>query len=135
MASSYGQLALVARQRGSYKEALEWTRMALRICEELGDRAGTARAMSQIGVLLTERGAPEDAVPWNLRSLSIRLEIRVPEIDINLHWLGRLRELLGDARFRELVAEHAGEEAVETVVGMIEQAAAADGGSEGVDAG
>jgi len=68
-------------------------------------------------------------------SLSIRLEIRVPQIRIDLHWLGRLRELLGDARFRELVAEHAGEEAVETVVGMIEQAAAADGGSEGVDAG
>jgi len=91
--------------------------------------------MSNIGALLTDNGEADDALPWNLRSLSIYLDLQVPEVRFDLRWLGRQRDLLGDARFRELVAEHAGEESVETVVGMIEQASAADGESEGVDAG
>lgn len=65
---------------------------------------------------------------------SIRLEIGVPQARINLHWLGRQRDLIGGARFRALVAEHAGQEAVEAVVGMIEEAAMG-GGSETGDAG
>jgi tetratricopeptide (TPR) repeat protein len=134
-AHAYGQMGVVAHKRGSHENALEWYRESLRIFEELGNRAGMALSMSNIGALLTERGAPEDAVPWNLRSLSIRLEIRVPQVRIDLHLLGRQRELLGDARFCALVAEHEGEEAVEAVVGVIEQAAAMGGGSEGVDAG
>ncbi len=76
-----------------------------------------ARAISQLGVLATERGAPEDAVPLNLRSLALRLEIGTPT-DINLHWLGRQRQLLGASRFAEFLARHLDEESVANVLSM-----------------
>src|SRR5262249_50886719 len=95
--------------------------------EELGNRAGIAGSFSQIGVFLTRRGAAEEAVAWNLRSLAIRLELRVPQVRIDLHWLGRQRELVGEDRFLELVAQHGGEGAVATVLGLLEQAAASLG--------
>jgi tetratricopeptide (TPR) repeat protein len=124
MASSYHELGRVAQVRGSYDEALDWYRKSLRIKEELGNRAGMAISLSQMGVLFAERGAPEEAVPLNLRSLGLRLELRVPQVRIDLHWLGRQRADLGEDRFRELVAESVGEESLESVLGMLDEHAA-----------
>ena len=121
MAGSYHQLGRVAQQRGSYEEALDWYRKSLAIKEELGDRAGMASSISQIGVLFTKAGRAEEAVPWNLRSLGIRLQIQVPEIRLNLHWLGRQREALGEERFREILREHLDEKSAGNVLRMLEE--------------
>jgi len=119
MASSYHQLGMVAQKRGSYDEALDWYRQSLAIKEELGNRSGMASSLSQLGVLLTETGEPARAVPWTLRSLALRLEIGVPEIRIDLHWLTRQREALGEERFAEIVREHLDEEASESLFRML----------------
>jgi tetratricopeptide (TPR) repeat protein len=121
MANAFHQLGVVAEERGSYEEALDWYRKALAIDEELGDRAGMASSLSQIGVLLTETGRPEEAVRWNLRSLAIRLEIGVPQVRIDLHWLGRQREGLGEERFGEILREHLDEEGAGKVLRMLEE--------------
>ncbi len=42
----------------------------------------------------------------NLRSLATRLEIGVPEVRIDLRWLRRQRELLGEERFGEILGQH-----------------------------
>jgi tetratricopeptide (TPR) repeat protein len=123
MASSYHHFGTVAQQRGSYDEALDWYRKALAILEELGNRAGMASSLSQIGVLLTETGPPEEAVPWNLRSLALRLEIGVPEVRIDFHWLGRQREALGAERFRAILREHLEDEGAASVLPMLDESA------------
>jgi tetratricopeptide (TPR) repeat protein len=109
MAISYHQLGRIAEERGDYDEALDWYRKSLEINEELGNRAGMASTFSQIGILWTEQGAPEKGLPLNLRSLALRLDLRVPQVRINLHWLVRQRDLLGDERFRALVEQEVGE--------------------------
>jgi tetratricopeptide (TPR) repeat protein len=119
-ASFLHQLGIVAQKRGSYEEALEWYRKSLAINEELGNRVGMANSFGQIGVLLTETGHPREGVSWNLRSLALRLEIGVPEVRIDLHWLGRQREALGDAQFQEALREHLDPDAVVRVLQLLE---------------
>ena len=43
------QLGMVAQERGSYEDALDWYRKSLAIAEELGDRSGMARSYHQLG--------------------------------------------------------------------------------------
>jgi tetratricopeptide (TPR) repeat protein len=121
MASSFGQLGLLARDRGDYGEAQMWSRKALSICEELGDQAGIARAISQLGVLSTRRGSAEEGVPFNLRSLATRAQIGSPEVRIDLYWLNRQRELLGESRFGEILREHLDEEGRRVVLELMEE--------------
>jgi len=121
MAISYHQLGMVAQRRGSYDEALGWYRKSLEIAEELGSRSGMASSISQIGVLFTEQGAVEEGVPCNLRSLALRLELRVPQIRIDLRVLRRQRKLLGTARFREVIDRHLDAASAEAVLQMIDQ--------------
>ena len=85
-------------------------------------RPDRATSYHQLGILFTECGALEEAVPLNLRSLALRLELRMPQVRTNLHWLGRQREVHGEDRFREFVAESMGKESLETVLGMLERA-------------
>ena len=59
-----------------------------------------------------------------LQSLAIHLELQSPNVRINLYWLHRQRELLGEERFGELLREHVGDEGAETVLGLMVQAAA-----------
>jgi hypothetical protein len=63
--------------------------------------------------------------PLNLRSLAIRLQIGAPEIRINLHWLRRQRELIGEERFGEILREHLDADGATAVLGMME----GDGGA------
>jgi tetratricopeptide (TPR) repeat protein len=121
LATNLHQRGFVAKQRGSYEEALEWYRKSLAIGEELGNRAGMASSLGQIGVLLTKTGRAEEAVPWNLRSLSISLQIGVPEVRIDLLWLGRQREALGEERFGVILREHLDEPAAANVLRMLDE--------------
>ena len=115
-------LGIVAQQRGDYDAALDGYRKSLAIEEELGNRAGMASSMSQIGILLTSRGDPAAGVAWNLQSLALRRALRVPQVRINLTWLRRQRALLGAARFAAVLAEHLDPPSQQAVEKMLEQA-------------
>ena len=105
-----------------YDEALDWYKRSLEINEELGDRSGMAFSISQLGMLATKQGRPEEGLRLNLQSLAIRGELQVPEVRIDLDWLHRQRELLGEERFGELLREHVGDEGAEAVLGLVDQA-------------
>ena len=128
MATSYHQIGRIAQERGDYDQALEWYQKSLRIEEELGNRAGMASTFSQLGVLATGRGNPEEGVSHNLRSLAIRLQIGSPQVRINLHWLNRQRELLGEERFGEILREHLSEEDAVAVLDMMAKSSTKPGG-------
>jgi tetratricopeptide (TPR) repeat protein len=118
------RLGNVSYLRGAYEEALQWYRQSLAILEELGDRAGMARAYSQIGVLLTERGAPEEGLLLILASLAIDLELDSPDIRIDFHWLTRERELFGEERFLSILNDQLHTDAVQTVLRLLQEFAA-----------
>jgi tetratricopeptide (TPR) repeat protein len=128
VASSYHQLGMVAQDRGDYDQALDWYRKALAIEEQLGDRAGMATSLSQIGVALTERGAGEEAARHTLRSLAIRLELKVPQAVHNLRSLVRQRELLGQLAFEEVLRR---ELDAEVVAAQVTARSAGEAGQEG----
>ncbi|MEU4403526.1 tetratricopeptide repeat protein [Streptosporangium sp. NPDC023963] len=121
MAIGYHQIGMIAQERGEFERALEHYRQALTINEELGNRAGMARSYGQIGGLYTKTGGAAEAVAFTVRSLLIHAELQTPEIRIDLHWLGQQREDLGEPEFRRLLAEHLDTEAVDTVIGLLDQ--------------
>ncbi|MEU4403524.1 tetratricopeptide repeat protein [Streptosporangium sp. NPDC023963] len=121
MVSGYHQFGVIAEERGEFERALEYYRQSLTISEELGDWAGMASTYGQIGALYTKTGRAAEAVAFTVRSLLICAELQTPEIRIDLHWLGRQREALGEAEFRRLLAEHLSPEGVDTVIGWLDQ--------------
>jgi tetratricopeptide (TPR) repeat protein len=121
MARSYHQLGIVAQHRGDYDAALDWYRQSLAIFEQLGNRAVMASTISQMGVPYTQAERAAEAVPLNLRSLSLRLEIRSPEAATDLRWLSRQRSILGAEAFRALLAEHLGADEVTDVLALLNQ--------------
>ena len=128
MARSYHQLGMIAQDRGDYDHALDWYRQALTIAEELGDRAGMASTIGQIGVLLTETGRVREGLAWTIRGLSIRVAIGSPDVRIDVHWLRRQRELLGDEAFGAALRQELGDEGARGVLGLLDQAG---GGASG----
>jgi hypothetical protein len=121
MASSYHQLGMVAQRRGDYEAALDWYRQSLVISEQLGNRDGMASTLSQIGVLHTERGQANDAVPFNFHALALRLQMESPRARIDLHWLSRQRRELNSDKFSAIVAEHSDAESAAYVVMLLDE--------------
>jgi hypothetical protein len=62
-----------------------------------------------------------------VRSLAERLELGLPQISIDLYWLRRQRELLGEADFQAALTEHLNEESVQNVLELLDQAGMEEG--------
>src|SRR5271166_5296143 len=121
MANSYGQLGVVAGERGDYDAALDWYRKSLVIFEQLGDRAGTALTISNVGALYTDTGRAIEAVPLNLRSLLLWLEMESPKAVTDFHWLSRQQSMLGAEAFRSLVKQHIDPEGATSIFALLDQ--------------
>ncbi|WP_169789395.1 tetratricopeptide repeat protein [Skermanella aerolata] len=121
MASSYHQLGMIAQGKDDYEAALDWYRQSLAIEEQLGNRAGMAMTLGQIGNLHTERGQASNAVPFSLQSLGLHLQMKEPEVRIDLHWLSHQRQELGSNKFSAIVAEHSDAESAAYVVTLLDE--------------
>lgn len=73
--ASLHQLGNIAYNRGAYEEALDWYHRSLALFEELGYRAGMAKAYYQFGRIAEARRAYEEALDWYRRSLAIEEEL------------------------------------------------------------
>jgi hypothetical protein len=80
-----------------------------------------ASTLSQIGILHTERGQATDAVPFSLQALALRLQMKSPQVRINLHWLSRQRRELGSAKFSVIVAEHSDAENAANLAALLDE--------------
>ena len=128
MANSYGQLGILAQDRGDYEEAARQYQRSLDISERLGDQAGMATCYSQFGSLVAERGGPvTDIVTWHIRALAIRLRIGAPQAFNNLRQLLRYRREMGAEPFAALLAQITDDaELVEVIPGLLDQVDAAE---------
>ena len=101
LATTYQQLADIARDRGRLDDADDMYRRSLAISEDLGNRPGMASTYHQLGNLATLRGWPDDAEDWYRRSLAIDEELgNRPGRAGTYHQLGNLaqhRQRLDDA--------------------------------------
>jgi hypothetical protein len=93
-----------------------------------------ASTISQMGVLYTQKGRAAEAIPLNLRSLLLRLEIKSPQAAIDLHWLSRQRSILGTEAFRALLAEHLGADGVTNILAALDNLEAEGQQSEATSA-
>ena len=104
-AAALHQLGIIAQERGDFKQADDLLELARRIRAEFGDRLGVASSLSQLGALRTVEGRPAEGVPLNAASHNIRRKLGSPDYVVDLQWLGRQRELLGDAEFERLLGD------------------------------
>ncbi len=72
---------------------------ALQIAQELGDRAGVATSLHQLGRLFEEEGAYEPAVRHVAQAFVILAQLGSPDREIAGRTLARLREKMGEATF------------------------------------
>ncbi|WP_157517531.1 tetratricopeptide repeat protein, partial [Micromonospora rifamycinica] len=97
------QLGIVAQERGDYEQATEFIERSMQIRSEMGDQLGIASALSQLGAVRTLQGNPAAAVSLNAESHRIRRSIGSPDLAIDLQWLARQRDLLGDEEFKRVL--------------------------------
>jgi tetratricopeptide (TPR) repeat protein len=110
-----------------FEEALEWYQKALDINEALGNRAGMAVTLSNVGILYTRRKTPEEGIPLNLASLLTNLELQRPEyVRTNLYWLNRQRALLGKEPFLSIVQKQLNEDDTQALIQILDEYKAAD---------
>jgi tetratricopeptide (TPR) repeat protein len=120
-AITYNQLGIIAHLRGEHDAALDWYRKSLAIKEQIGDRAGVASTLSNIGALYTQIGRAADALPFNVQSLRLRLQMKTPNSAKDLYWLSEQRSVLGTEPFRALVTQHTGAEGVTSLLALLDQ--------------
>ena len=97
--------------------------------ERLGNQAGIATTISQLGFLATERGELEKAIGLHGRALAIRARMGIPEVQINRGKLLELRPRVDDAAFTRALAAAVGEDTASEIVRAldgIEDAGAGD---------
>ena len=118
-AAGYHQMGNLAYLRGDNQEAWRQYQRSLEIREALGNRAGMASSYGQLGILLTEIGKVEEAVGYTLASLLFYLQVGAPEASVNLYWLARQQEQLGETQFRTVVHRHLGEQDTENLLQLL----------------
>jgi tetratricopeptide (TPR) repeat protein len=110
------RLGMLAQDQGNYEVARRQYQRSFKIFEELGHRVGMASSYGQLGLLLTEIGKVEEAVGYTLASLVFYLQVGAPEANVNLYWLARQQEQLGETQFRTVVHRHLGEQDTENLL-------------------
>jgi hypothetical protein len=58
----------------------------------------------------------EEAVGYTLASLVFYFQVGAPEASIDLYWLARQQEQLGEGQFRTVVHRHLGEQETENLL-------------------
>ena len=106
------QLGMLAQHIGDYAEARRLYQQSLKIAEELRDKSGIASSIGQLGQLAELEGDYATAVRLWATALRIFEELGSPNAEIVRGWFARLRDELGEERFREVLAKAQGEGSV-----------------------
>ncbi len=112
---------MIVQKRGDYDKALEWYQKSLEISEELGNRSGMAQSLGQMAVLALEQGHTEAAIPLTLNALSLHQFLKSPNTSLVLRLLSEERDVVGEARFEEVLKEHLDEANVQGVLELLER--------------
>ena len=81
----YHQLGINAHRRGQLDEAENWSRKALTIKEDLGDRSSLASTYHLLGITAEDRGRLDEAEDWYRKALTIFEELSDRPSMANVH--------------------------------------------------
>ena len=68
-------IAIVHLDQGNYALSLDYTQRSLRLRDTLGDKAGKAKTLAQLGNIHFEQGLYAEALQYNRQSLALRQEL------------------------------------------------------------
>ncbi len=119
IAISYHQLGVIAQQRGDYDRAEQRYQASLAISEELGNRASIATTTGQLGALRTQQGRPVEGISYNISALAIRRELESPEASIDVFWLSRQRQEIGEENFTETLSNLLDVDSIRLVIDIL----------------
>lgn len=97
-----GRLALKA---GDTQSAADYAERSRTMGLELQDQYMYAAATHLLGLTVAAAGRLDVAIQLNLTSLSIFLELDVPEYVVDLHWLQRYRAMMGTNTFDNILRQ------------------------------
>jgi tetratricopeptide (TPR) repeat protein len=101
-------MGILKQGRGEYKEALGFYEKSLKILEELGDRAGIASSLGQMGQLFRQLKRFPESLDCTLNALQICKELQSPNVNIAINALNELREQWGTEKFDKSFKEKTG---------------------------
>ena len=73
------------------------------IHREIGNRSGEANALGNLGIVYIELGDYESALKYLIQGMIILQAIGSPDVSVIANILSKLREEVGEDRFRELL--------------------------------
>jgi tetratricopeptide (TPR) repeat protein len=120
LARSYYQLGVLGHVRGEYETAEQHYNQSLEINERLGDQASIAAGCAALAVLLVDRDA-EQAISYDLRALSIFMQMRDQHAVFSLERLASARSRLGDAGFMRIAAQTLDAASLQTLTELLDQ--------------
>ena len=91
VATSIGNLAMLAIDRGEWTEAERLSSEALKLAEEIGYKELTARECLSLAMALSRQGRGAEGLPFAERSVAIYTDLRAP----SLH---RAKQILAECR-------------------------------------
>lgn len=77
---------------------------ALNICQQIGDIAGMATTLNNIGALFFEQNQLQEAVPLLMQAYQIRMQIGSPDAQGTAGYLGAIIQKVGEAQFKAWLA-------------------------------
>jgi tetratricopeptide (TPR) repeat protein len=102
MAISLHGLGSLHYKQGEYERARQLYQQSLAINQELGDRAGVATAMAQMGLLLEQQGNLARAVTVMVQALQLFEQLAQPEAEQARSILARLQQRSEKTHSRKL---------------------------------
>lgn len=103
--TALNNLGKVFYAQGDTAKALDYLERSLWIQHEVGDTCGTAATMHILGAIPFERGDYEAAIPYLMQSGFINHMHDSSDAEITLDYLHTISEKLGEARYKEILAE------------------------------
>ncbi|MDQ1351991.1 MAG: hypothetical protein QG657_2297 [Acidobacteriota bacterium] len=101
---------MIYQRKGEYSAALEKYEQSLKIEEELGDRAGVALSLGQIGSIYHQQKKYPEAFENYLIAFSILTELESPQAQIAANNLIDLRKDWGEKEFEEAIKKKSNDE-------------------------
>jgi len=101
---------MIYQERGDYASALQQYEQSLKIKEELGDRAGVAQSLHQVGMICQIQNKHAEAFENYMAALAIFAQIGSPNGKIALNSLIKLRDAWGAENFDKAWKEKTGED-------------------------
>ncbi len=99
------QIGRIYEEKGEYDMALTQYQQSLEIVEKIGDIAGMASSMGQIGALYLVQNQCETALKLLVQSFAIFTKIGSPNANIVKRNIARCREKMTEEQFKDILKE------------------------------